>query len=87
MNTSSYRFIASNKIEKITRDTYNELNLKDLLKKEIDYFLEIKPDSSIFVLSRYNREDLSIKSFISKNYPNKNILYSTVHQSKGLEAD
>lgn len=87
MNTSSYRSIASNKIEKIARDLFNELNLKDLLKKEIDYFLEIKPDSSIFVLSRYNREDLSIKSFISKNYPNKNITYSTVHQSKGLEAD
>mgnify|MGYP000288838165 CR=1 FL=1 len=88
MNTASYRGICDSSLDKITRELMRVLELKVLLKKQIEYFLKIKPESSIFVLSRNRRKkNLAIDEFISENYPNKKIFFKTIHGSKGLEAD
>ena len=88
MNTASYRSICDSSLDKITRELMRVLELKVLLKEQIEYFLKIKPESSIFVLSRNRRKKkLAIDEFISENYPNKKIFFKTIHGSKGLEAD
>jgi len=87
MNTGFYRDAVNTSLDKMARDINNELQLKDLLGKQIGHLLNFKPDSSIFILSRYRRKNLAIDEFISENYPNKNIFFKTIHGSKGLEAD
>ena len=74
-------FQKQNGLDKIFNDYYEQ----EKIDKEIGEILKINPKSTIFVIGRYNNEELS--EYLEHEYPNGNVKYHTVHSSKGLEAD
>ena len=68
----------------VEMDGYNTKNICKLIQRIQP--AELKQD--IFIIYPFNRLQIDINFvFIAKQFPNFNILHSTIHRSKGLEAD
>jgi DNA helicase-4 len=70
-------------------DSRGDARFNDILFSELDLIRKFKPDASILLLSRYRRgiPELAEQNSIREAFPGLTLIWSTVHRSKGREAD
>lgn len=66
-----------------------EGNFQDVIAEELERIQKLKPDASVMLLSRYRRgiADAEEQRRMQMQFPRLKLEWSTVHRSKGREAD